>query len=103
MFEVSSLRETRYYQEVEAELRITLRDEIKAQIEAECQDEISAEVLARISVEREARERRKIEAKLEIVPRLLALGLTLQQIAQALDLDDAFILSTLRFSTQGPS
>ncbi|MFN9673808.1 MAG: flagellar assembly protein H, partial [Microcystis sp.] len=32
-------------------------------------------------------ERGKLEAKLESIPRLLALGLSVEQIAQALDLD----------------
>jgi predicted transposase/invertase (TIGR01784 family) len=35
----------------------------------------------------EGRQEGKLEAKLESIPRLLALGLSVEQIAQALDLD----------------
>ncbi|MCA2812836.1 MAG: hypothetical protein IM477_09925 [Microcystis sp. M090S1] len=37
--------------------------------------------------QREGRQEGKLEAKLESIPRLLALGLRVEQIAQALDLD----------------
>jgi predicted transposase/invertase (TIGR01784 family) len=37
--------------------------------------------------QREGRQEGKLEAKLESIPRLLALGLSVEQIAQALDLD----------------
>jgi predicted transposase/invertase (TIGR01784 family) len=37
--------------------------------------------------EQEGKQKGRVEAKLEAVPRLLALGLTVEQIAQALDLD----------------
>ena len=42
-------------------------------------------------------ERGKLEGKLESIPRLLALGLSVEQIAQALDLD----LEQVRQATQG--
>jgi predicted transposase/invertase (TIGR01784 family) len=42
-------------------------------------------------------ERGKLEAKLESIPRLLALGLSVEQIAQALDLD----LEQVRQAAQG--
>ncbi|ELS45944.1 hypothetical protein C789_4276 [Microcystis aeruginosa FACHB-905 = DIANCHI905] len=42
-------------------------------------------------------EQGKLEAKLESIPRLLALGLSVEQIAQALDLD----LEQVRQATQG--
>jgi predicted transposase YdaD len=42
-------------------------------------------------VEAEAR----VQAKLDIVPRLVPLGLTIEQIAYALQLDEALIRSTL--------
>jgi predicted transposase YdaD len=37
----------------------------------------------------------KVRTKLESVPRLISLGLTIEQIAQALELDEALIRSTL--------
>jgi predicted transposase YdaD len=37
----------------------------------------------------------KAQTKLESVPRLVALGLTIEQIAQALELDEALVRSTL--------
>ncbi|MBD2438736.1 hypothetical protein [Nostoc sp. FACHB-110] len=40
-------------------------------------------------VYQEAKQEGRVEAKLESVPQLLALGLTVEQIAQALDLDIA--------------
>ncbi len=39
--------------------------------------------------EQEGKQKGRVEAKLEAIPRLLALGLTVEQIAQALDLDVA--------------
>jgi predicted transposase/invertase (TIGR01784 family) len=45
----------------------------------------------------EGRQEGKLEAKLESIPRLLALGLSVEQIAQALDLD----LEQVRQATQG--
>jgi predicted transposase/invertase (TIGR01784 family) len=65
MFGLSDLRKTRYYQEVEADLRVDLKDEVRD------------------------------EVKLEAVPRLLSLGLTIEQIAQALELDENLIRLTL--------
>jgi predicted transposase YdaD len=37
----------------------------------------------------------RVQAKLEVVPRLVPLGLTIEQIAQALQLDEALIRLTL--------
>lgn len=45
--------------------------------------------LKQTRVYQEAREEGEQEAKLAAIPRLLALGLTVEQIAQALDLDVA--------------
>ena len=39
------------------------------------------------ATKREGRQEGKLEGKLESIPRLLALGLSVEQIAQALDLD----------------
>ncbi|WP_414545796.1 hypothetical protein [Nostoc sp. CCY0012] len=36
----------------------------------------------------------RLEAKLEVIPRLVSLGLTVEQIAQALDLDIAQVRKT---------
>jgi predicted transposase YdaD len=66
---LSDLRKTRYYQEVEADLR----DEITTQVT----DAVTAKV------------------KLAPVSRLVSLGLSIQQIAQALEVDEALIRSTL--------
>ncbi|TRU07152.1 MAG: hypothetical protein EWV60_15880 [Microcystis sp. Msp_OC_L_20101000_S702] len=41
----------------------------------------------REATKREGRQEGKLEGKLESIPRLLALGLSVEQIAQALDLD----------------
>ena len=60
MFEIGDLKQTRFYQEAKKELRPEVRQE----------------------VEQEVRQ----EVKLEAVPRFLALGLTVEQVAQALDL-----------------
>ena len=59
MFSLSELKQTRVYQE------------------------------AREEGEQKGRQEGRFEAKLEAVPKLLALGLTVKQIAQALDLDVA--------------
>ncbi len=45
--------------------------------------------LKQTRVYQEAKEEGEKKAKLEAIPRLLALGLTVEQIAQALDLDIA--------------
>ena len=45
--------------------------------------------LKQTRVYQEGKEEGSLEAKLEAIPRLLALGLTVEQIAQALDLDVA--------------
>lgn len=73
MFGLSDLRKTRYYQEVEADLR----DEITTQVT----DEVTAKVTAKV--------------KLAPVSRLVSLGLSIQQIAQALEVDEDLIRSTL--------
>lgn len=44
----------------------------------------------------EGREEGKIAAKLESIPRLVALGLSLEQIAQALDLDIEQVRQTIQ-------
>ena len=49
------------------------------------------------ATKREGRQEGKLEGKLESIPRLLALGLSVEQIAQALDLD----LEQVRQATQG--
>ncbi|REJ39170.1 MAG: Rpn family recombination-promoting nuclease/putative transposase [Microcystis flos-aquae TF09] len=49
------------------------------------------------ATKREGRQEGKLEGKLESIPRLLALGLSVEQIAQALDLD----LEQVRRATQG--
>jgi predicted transposase/invertase (TIGR01784 family) len=46
--------------------------------------------------EQEGKEKGRLEAKLDAVPKLLALGLTVEQIAQALDLDVAQIQQTAK-------
>ncbi|MCG6135658.1 MAG: Rpn family recombination-promoting nuclease/putative transposase [Nostoc sp. LLA-1] len=45
----------------------------------------------------EAKQKGRLEAKLEAIPRLVSLGLTVEQIAQALDLD----IAQVRKTTQG--
>jgi predicted transposase/invertase (TIGR01784 family) len=59
MFGLSELKQTRVYQE------------------------------AREEGEQKGKQKGRLEAKLEAIPRLLALGLTVEQIAQALDLEIA--------------
>jgi predicted transposase/invertase (TIGR01784 family) len=59
MFGLSELKQTRIYQEAKQEGK------------------------------EEGKQKGRFEAKLEAVPKLLALGLTVEQIAQALDLDVA--------------
>ena len=56
MFEIGDLKQTRFYQEAKKELRPEVEQEVR------------------------------LEAKLEAVPRLLALGLTVEQLAEALGL-----------------
>jgi predicted transposase/invertase (TIGR01784 family) len=63
MFGLNELKQTRVYQEAREEGKQEAREE--------------------------AREEGRFEAKLEAIPKLLALGLTPEQIAQALDLDVA--------------
>ena len=57
MFELSELKQTRFYQDVFAE----------------------------------GKEEGKLEGKLEIIPQLWALGLSIEQIAQALGLDEQVV------------
>lgn len=69
MFSLSELKQTRFYQEAKEEGR---QEGIK---------------LGREGARREAEQRERLAVRLEIVPKLLALGLTVEQIAQGLDLD----------------
>ncbi|MDJ0798115.1 MAG: Rpn family recombination-promoting nuclease/putative transposase [Calothrix sp. MO_167.B12] len=61
MFGLSEWKQTRFYQEVREETRQELKEEIK--------------------------EETQLETKLETIPRLLKLGLSIEQIAEALELD----------------
>lgn len=65
MFGLSELKQTRFYQEVFAEGKLEGKEEGKLE--------------------------GKEEGKLETIPQLLALGLSIEQIAQALGLDEAVV------------
>jgi predicted transposase YdaD len=113
MFGLSDLRKTRYYQEVEADLRVDLRDEITTQVTGEVitkvtdevtakvTDEVTAkvtdEVTAKVTDEVTAKVTDEVTAKVKLAPvsRLVSLGLSIHQIAQALEVDEALIRSTL--------
>lgn len=67
MFGLSELKQTRVYQEAKQEGKEEGKEEGK----------------------QEGKQEGRFEAKLEAVPKLLALGLSMEQIARALDLDIA--------------
>ncbi len=64
MFEIGDLKQTRFYQEAKKELRPEVRQEVRQEVEQEIRQEV----------------------RLEAVPRLLAFGLSVEQVAQALGL-----------------
>lgn len=69
MFGLNELRQTRFYQDVFAEGKEEGRQQGK----------------------KEGKEEGRQEAKLETIPQLLALGLSIEQIAQALGLDEQVV------------
>lgn len=74
MFGQSDLRKTTFYQEVKEEIQ----EELKRKIQ------------------RKAEKRFRQEAKIELIPRLLAFGLTPEQIAYALNLNVKVVNMTVR-------
>ncbi len=77
MFELSELKQTRFYQDVFAEGK----EEGKEQGKLEGKEQ----------GKEEGKEQGKLEGKLEIIPQLWALGLSIEQIAQALGLDEQVV------------
>ena len=65
MFGLTEWRQTRFYQEVEQEVKEKVKGEVEQEVE----------------------ERTKLRTKLEAIPRMLKMGLSLEQIAQALELE----------------
>lgn len=111
MFGLSELKQTRVYQEALEEGREEGKREAKLEsvpqllalglsveqiaqalgLEVEqvrqAQEQQSAEELKQTRVDQEALEEGELKAKLEAVPRLLGLGLSVEQVADALELD----------------
>ncbi|NEO19208.1 Rpn family recombination-promoting nuclease/putative transposase, partial [Moorena sp. SIO4A5] len=81
MFSLSDLRQTKVYQEALAEGRLEGIQE------------------GRLEGIQEGRLEGKIQGKLESIPRLLALGLTVEQVAQALELEVELVKQVLQQST----
>ncbi|NEO11413.1 MULTISPECIES: Rpn family recombination-promoting nuclease/putative transposase [unclassified Moorena] len=81
MFSLSDLRQTKVYQEALAEGRLEGIQE------------------GRLEGIQEGRLEGKIQGKLESIPRLLALGLTVEQVAQALELEVELVKQVLEQST----
>ncbi len=69
MFGLEELKQTRYFREVAAEAE--LKGKLKGKLEGKLEGTLEG----------------KLEAKLNAVPRLLPLGLSIEQIATALELD----------------
>lgn len=68
MFGLTEWQQTRFYQEVEQEVKERVKEEIKQEVREEIKKEV------------------KQEGKLEAIPGLLKMGLSIEQIAQALKL-----------------
>ncbi|MBE9038062.1 Rpn family recombination-promoting nuclease/putative transposase [aff. Roholtiella sp. LEGE 12411] len=77
MFGLSELKQTRFYQEVFTEGKLEGKEEGK--LEGKEEGKL------------EGKEEGKLEGKLETIPQLLALGLSIEQIAQALGLDEQVV------------
>ncbi|MEH2179412.1 hypothetical protein [Nostoc sp.] len=69
MFELNDLRQTRFFQDVFEEGKKQGKQEVFE----------------------EAKQEGKLEAKLEVIPHLLAFGFSIEQIAQALGLDEQVV------------
>ena len=81
MFEIGDLKQTRFYQEAKKELRPEVKQEVRQEVEQEIRQE----------VEQELRQEVEQELRLEAVSRFLALGLTVEQIAEGLGLSIEFV------------
>ncbi|BAZ13953.1 CHP1784-containing protein [Calothrix sp. NIES-4071] len=77
MFKRSDLRKTTFYQEVKEEIQEELEQKVKRRVEKRFRQEFQQ------------------KAKIESIPRLLAFGLTPEQIAYALDLDVKVVKMTV--------
>ncbi len=81
MFELNDLRQTRFFQDVFEEGKKQGRQEVFEEAKQEGKQEVFEE----------AKQEGKQEVKLEIIPHLLALGLSVEQIAQALGFDEEVV------------
>ncbi|WP_337907225.1 Rpn family recombination-promoting nuclease/putative transposase [Iningainema tapete] len=68
MFKISDIKQSRFYQEALKEARPEVRQEVEQEVRREVTQQVTQQV------------------KLEAVPKFLALGLTVEQVAQALEL-----------------
>ncbi|MBV6628049.1 MAG: Rpn family recombination-promoting nuclease/putative transposase [Rivularia sp. (in: Bacteria)] len=81
MFGLTEWRKTRFYQEVREEVEQELKQEVEQEVE----------------------QRTKIETKLEAIPRMSNMGFSVEQIAQALDLDVEVVRKAIEKQSEGES
>jgi predicted transposase/invertase (TIGR01784 family) len=91
MFGISDLKKTTFYQEVKEEIQEELEQQIERKIEKRIKQKVKQEV----------KEEVKQETKLESVPGLIAMGLTPEQIAQALDINVELVRQVVQNNDSG--
>ena len=92
MFGLTEWRKTKFYQEVREEAREELKQEVKEEVKQEVKEEIKQEVKEEVKqevkeeVKQEVKQEVEEETKIGAIPRLLKMGFSAEQIAEALEL-----------------